>query len=314
MDHGSLWVTVNFPCAPSLYCDYEEENETACFCPISDFKLLLATVTLYNKQNLSERQTCNATVMEGNQLKVEFGFLIPGQVYCAVASFTAEGVLNSSPMSLPQCVHIPAKIEIPIIVIMCAVLIALGLVIFLLWRNCATSERPLPRSLALLQDLELQKDTFIEAAPHNESSEGDHVSVVSICDITLTDNQHSYYNSQIMGSGYYTSPILHDPDCIEESVESGELDIDGTRCFGLLFPSHTALETKVGCYQNQCEEILNIPLSSVQVKCTQQDEMSTEDPEWYGDVEMFKTEYETNENGPEQMQTTDVSSQKVEYI
>lgn len=57
-------------------------------------------------------QTCNATVMEGNQLKVEFGFLIPGQVYCAVASFTAEGVLNSSPMSLPQCVHIPAKIGV----------------------------------------------------------------------------------------------------------------------------------------------------------------------------------------------------------
>lgn len=57
-------------------------------------------------------QTRNATVMEETTLKVEFGFLIPGQVYCAVANFTAEGVLDSSPMSLPQCVHIPAKIGV----------------------------------------------------------------------------------------------------------------------------------------------------------------------------------------------------------
>ncbi|KAK9971478.1 hypothetical protein ABG768_024843 [Culter alburnus] len=313
VDNESLWVTVNFPCAPSVYCDYD----MTCNCTINYFISLSATVTLYNKQNLAERQTRNATVMEETTLKVEFGFLIPGQVYCAVANFTAEGVLDSSPMSLPQCVHIPAKIEIPIIVIMCAVPIALGLVIFLLWRNCATSERPLPRSLALLQDLELQKDTFIdscEAAPHNESSEGDHISVVSICDITLTDNQHSYYNSQIMGNGYYTSPILHDPDCIEESVESLELGIEVQNNEFHLFPSHPALEAKVGCYQNQCEENPNIPLSSVQVKRTQQDEMSTEDSEWYGDVEMFKTDYETNENGPEQIQATDVSSQKAEYI
>lgn len=177
--------------------------------------------------------------------------------------------------------------------------------------------KPLLCFQALLQDLELQKDTFIdscEAAPHNESSEGDHISVVSICDITLTDNQHSYYNSQIMGNGYYTSPILHDPDCIEESVESLELGIEVQNNEFHLFPSHPALEAKVGCYQNQCEENPNIPLSSVQVKRTQQDEMSTEDSEWYGDVEMFKTDYETNENGPEQIQATDVSSQKAEYI
>lgn len=170
---------------------------------------------------------------------------------------------------------------------------------------------------ALLQDLELQKHTFVdsgEAAPH-ESSEGDRVSVVSFCDFTLTFNQPSYYyNSQSMDRGYYTSPILHDPDCIEESVESGELGLEVQDDKFHLLPSHPARDAKVGCsYQNQCEETPNIPLSSVQVKRSQQDEMSTEDPEWYGD-EMFKTEHETNEKEPEQIQTTDVSSQKTEYI
>lgn len=50
-----------------------------------------------------------AEVMRETPFKVEFGFLTPGQVYCAVANFTAEGVLTSSPPSLPQCVYIPAK-------------------------------------------------------------------------------------------------------------------------------------------------------------------------------------------------------------
>ncbi|XP_077083385.1 uncharacterized protein LOC143736587 [Siphateles boraxobius] len=322
MDNGSLWVTVNFPCLPSEICttyDYnEEEKEMACLCPINDFKNILATVTLYNKQKLSDRQTRTAEVIEENPLKVEFGFLLPGQMYCAVANFTAEGVLASSPTSLPQCVYIPANTESLIAMIVCAVLIALGLVIFLLWRYCAPSERPLPRSLVLLRDLELERETFIDSnktAPHNESFEGDHVSVVSICDFTLTDNQSSYYNTQSLGNGYYTSPVLHDPDCIEGSVESGDLGVEVQNNKFHLFPSHPVLEANVGCpYQNQCEETTNIPLSSVQVKCTQEDEMSTKDPERYGDVEMFKTEYETNNHGSELIQTIDGCSQKTEYI
>ncbi|XP_056124520.1 uncharacterized protein si:dkeyp-75h12.7 [Rhinichthys klamathensis goyatoka] len=288
----------------------------ACLCPINDLKNLLATVTLYDKQNLSDRQTRTVAVLKESQslLKVEFGFLLPGRVYCAVANFTAEGVLASSPTSLPQCVYIPANTESLIAMIVCAVLIALGLVIFLLWRHCASSERPLPRSLALLLDLELQKETFIDsykAAPHDESFEGDHVSVVSICDFTLTDNQSSYHNNE-----YYTSPVLHDPDCIEGSVESGDLGVEVQNNEFHLFPSHAVLEANVGCpYQNHCEETPNIPLSSVQVKYTQQDEMSTEDPERYGDVEMFKSEYETNKHGSELIQTTDnCCSQETEYI
>ncbi|XDV18560.1 hypothetical protein PO909_024221 [Leuciscus waleckii] len=332
MDNGSLWVTVHFPCRPSKICTsedyYEEEKEMACLCPINYHKNLLATVTLYNKENLSDRQTRTAEVMDEDPLKVEFGFLLPGQVYCAVANFTAEGVLASSPTSLPQCVYIPANTESLIVTIVCAVLVALGLVIFLLWRHCASSERPLPRSLALL--LELQKETFIgsyEAAPHNESFEGDHVSVVSICDLTLTDNQSSYINTQSLGNGYYTSPVLHDPDCIEGSVESGDLAVEVQNNEFHLFPSHPVLEANVGCpYQNQCDiphqnqcdiphqNQCDIPLSSVQVKCTQPDEMSTEDPERYGDVEMFKTEYETNKQGSELIQTNDGCSPKTEYI
>ncbi|XP_067299946.1 uncharacterized protein si:dkeyp-75h12.7 [Pseudorasbora parva] len=324
MDNGSLWVTVNLPCAPSIFCEeegssYEEEEEMACPCPIKDFKSVLATVTLYNKHNLSDKQTHTVAVMVGNTLKVEFGFPTPGQEYCAVANFTAED-LAPSPSSLPQCVHVPAKIESfmsLIVMIACAVLIALGLVIFLLWRHCASSERPLPRSLALLQDLELQNETFIDsckAAPHNESSEDVHISVVSICDFTLTDNQSSYHNSQSLGNGYYTSPILHNPNYIEDFVESGELDIEVQNDEFHLFPSHPVLEAQVGCpYQNQREETANIPLSSVQVKCTQQDEMSSEDLERYGDVELFITEYETDEKDSEQIQTTGCS-QKTEYI
>ncbi|KAK7170727.1 hypothetical protein R3I94_000812 [Phoxinus phoxinus] len=316
IDNGSLWVTVHFPCLPSNICVdyYEEEEEMACLCPINNHKNLFATVTLYNKQNLSDRQTRTAAVVEEeNPLKVEFGFLVPGRVYCAVANFTAEGVLASSPASLPQCVYIPANTESLIAMIVCAVLIALGLVIFLLRRHCASSERPLPRSLASLRDLELQRETFIDsyrAAPHNESFEGDHVSVVSICDFTLTNNQSSYQNN-----GYYTTPVLHDPDCIEGSVESGDLGVEVQNIEFHLFPTHPVLEANVGCpYQNQCEETKNIPLSSVQVHCTQQDEMSIEDTEQYGDVEMFKTEYETNKHESELIQTTDGCSQKTEYI
>ncbi|XP_016131717.1 uncharacterized protein [Sinocyclocheilus grahami] len=177
MANGSLWVTVNFPCAPSISCtfeddDYVEGNEMGCYCPLTEFKSLWATVTLYNEQNLSDRQAYTAEVMLENPFEVEFGFLTPGQVYCAVANFTAEGVLTSSPPSLPQCVYIPAKLESLIVIIVCAVLIVLGLVFFLVWRKCSFSERPLPRSLALLRDLELQNETFIDSskvAPHNKT-------------------------------------------------------------------------------------------------------------------------------------------------
>lgn len=54
-------------------------------------------------------RTAALPVMDENPLKVEFGFLLPGQAYCAVANFTAEGVLASSPTSPPQCVYIPAN-------------------------------------------------------------------------------------------------------------------------------------------------------------------------------------------------------------
>jgi len=63
MDNGSLQVTVNFPRLPSKICsDYydEEEEEMAYRCLINEFKKLLATVTLYDKQNLSDRQVHNS--------------------------------------------------------------------------------------------------------------------------------------------------------------------------------------------------------------------------------------------------------------
>ncbi|XP_050970011.1 uncharacterized protein si:dkeyp-75h12.7 [Labeo rohita] len=289
MEQGSVWVTVNFPCAPAKSCSIEEEEEMDC-CPLMEIKNLNATVTLYNEQNPSDRQAYTAEVISEHPFKVEFGFLTSGQVYCAVASFKVEDVLASSPTSFPQCVYIPAKNESLIVVILCAVLIALGLVIFLLRRQCeTTSERPLPRSLALLRDLELQNETVIDSnvAPHNEDSDGDYVSVVSISDFTLMNNQSSYYNTQSLGNGYYTSPILHNPDCTEESVESDELNTEVQHDEFHVLPSHPVLEAEMGCaYQNQniLPSLRDIPLSSVRVKHTQQDEISTEDPERTEDV------------------------------
>lgn len=141
------------------------------------------------------------------------------------------------------------------------------------------------RLQALLRDLELHNETFIDSskvAPHNESSECDHVSVVSFSGFTLTDNQSSYYNTQSLGNGYYTSPILDNPDCTEESAElSTEVQHDEFH----LLPSHPILETEVGCpHQNHFPSPSDIPLSSVRVEHTQQDETSTEDPERSEDV------------------------------
>ncbi|XP_052458299.1 uncharacterized protein LOC128017120 [Carassius gibelio] len=292
MANGSLWVMVHFPCAPSISCSleydyYEEEKEMGCSCPLTEFKSLWATVTLYNEQNLSDRQAHTAMVMHETPFMVEFGFLTPGQVYCAVASFTAEGVLTSSPPSLPQCVYIPANLESLIVIIVCAVLIVLGLVFFLVWRKCVTSERPLPRNLALLRDLELQTETFIDSskvAPH-ECSEGDYVSVVSSSDFTLMDNHSSHYSTQSLGRGYYTSPTVHNPVCTEESVGSEELSTDVQHDECHLSSSHPILEAELACpQQNQCEETPNIPLSSVRVKHIQQGETSDEHPEQSEDV------------------------------
>lgn len=68
MANGSLWVAVKFPCAPSISCTfkgddeyYEEEEEIGCPCLVTDVvKSLWATVTLYNEQNLSDKQVHNS--------------------------------------------------------------------------------------------------------------------------------------------------------------------------------------------------------------------------------------------------------------
>lgn len=227
---------------------------------------------------------CNVGIQDKSQCTVEFGFLDAGEVYCAEASFTAEDVLTSSPTSLPLCVQIPANTALQnteslIAVIVCAVLITLGLVFLLLWRGCASSERPLPRSLALLQDLELQKETindFCMTEPPNEISDDDHISVVSFPDFPLTESQSSYQNTQNLGNGYYFSPVLQNPDPDDEYVESGESGIEEQIHELHLFPSHSSLEESLHQNQHQ-EETLNIPLSSVWVKNAQRDETATEE-------------------------------------
>ncbi|XP_051567417.1 uncharacterized protein si:dkeyp-75h12.7 [Myxocyprinus asiaticus] len=299
MEDERLWVTVHFPCAPSITCGFEEkEAETHCSCPLDGlhFLRLSATVTLYNKHEPSDTQTRTAVVVEDTPFKEEFGFLIPGQVYCAVANFTSKGAVAraSSPPSHPQCVYIPAKIESLIVVVVCGAVITLGPVIYLLWRLCESSERPLPKSLASLQNLELQNKIFIassEAEPGNESSESDRISIVSFSDFILTDSRSLYRNFQSLGTRYYTTPTLHNPVYYEEcaevlAMESIDLETDGStsphHCFGLLWPSQTVLEAGQGCSDlDHSEETPSIPLSSVRVK---REETSADDPEQYGDT------------------------------
>ncbi|KAI7814631.1 uncharacterized protein si:dkeyp-75h12.7 isoform X2 [Triplophysa rosa] len=290
-ENGSLWVTLNFPCAPSISCRFkgeesEEEMDTLCPCHLSEFTTLSVTVVLYNKHKPSDKQIRSAQVMDEKPFREEFGFVLSGQVYCVVANFTSEFEASSLP-SPPQCISIPAKIESLAVVIVCAVLIVLGLVFILLWRQCSSPERPLPKSLALLYDQEIQNETFIDSsktASDRLSSESDRISVVSLAVFTHMDNQSYYHSSQSLGNGYYRSPILHDPGSTEESsgglhVESGGLETDGSHSFELLQTAHLILER---CpHLDECDKILNIPLSSVRVKRTE--ETTTDVPEQFED-------------------------------
>ncbi|XP_056599657.1 uncharacterized protein si:dkeyp-75h12.7 isoform X2 [Triplophysa dalaica] len=294
IENGSLWVTVNFPCAPSVSCRYldeesEEEVDKLCPCLVSEFIELSVTVVLYNKHKPSNKQIRYAEVMETKQFREEFGFVLSGQVYCVVANFTSE-FEASSLSSPPQCISIPAKIETLAIVIVCAVLIVLGLVFLLLWRQCSSPERPLPKSLALLYDQEIRNETFIdsrETASDRLSSESDRISFVSLAVFTHMDNQSYYHSSQSLGNGYYRSPILHDPGCTKESsgclhVESGAWETDESHSFELLQTPHLILERGERCpYLDECDKILNIPLSSVRVKCPE--ETTTDVPGQYED-------------------------------
>ncbi|KAA0723164.1 hypothetical protein E1301_Tti005283 [Triplophysa tibetana] len=294
IENGSLWVTVNFPCAPSVSCglageESEEEVDTLCPCFVSEFVQLTLTIVLYNKHKPSHKQIRSAQVMDKKQFREEFGFVLSGQVYCVVANFTSEFKASSLP-SPPQCISIPAKIETHAIVIVCAVLIVLGLVILLLWRQCSSSERLLPKSLALLYDQEIQIETCIsssEIASDRLNSESDRISVVSLAVFTHMDNQSYFHSSLSLGNGYYRSPILHDPGCTEETsvclhVESGAWESDESHSIELLQTPHLILERGERCpYLDECDKILNIPLSTVRVKCTE--ETSTDVPEQYED-------------------------------
>nr|XP_055055899.1 uncharacterized protein si:dkeyp-75h12.7 isoform X2 [Misgurnus anguillicaudatus] len=289
MENQSLWVTVYFPCAPSISCKPHGE-EALCPCPISDHTSdLSVTVILYNKNDPSDTQIRSDRNVEEASVRKEFGFLISGNVYCAVANFTSEGHLAPSPPSPPQCIYVPAKIESLLVVVVCAVLVALVLACFLLWRQFGSSERPLPKSLALLYDQEIQNATFIDpskAASDRESFEGDKISIVSLYEFTLIDNQSYYHSSQSLGKGYYKSPMLQDPNYTEDSagvltVESEGLEIDGADCFEFLWTSNVTQER--GEKYPYLSETLNIPLSSVRVKCTEREE-TTAGPELCGDV------------------------------
>ncbi|KAI5104450.1 hypothetical protein C0J45_6076 [Silurus meridionalis] len=107
LNEQQLWVEVIFPCAPNVVCqdeDYEEEEgdekDTPTCCTITDILPQNTTVTLYNKHNMNENQT-HTMMVEGSPWKLPFLGLSPGQEYCAVAHYA------SSPLSDPQCIHVP---------------------------------------------------------------------------------------------------------------------------------------------------------------------------------------------------------------
>ncbi|KAF5902783.1 uncharacterized protein DAT39_007460, partial [Clarias magur] len=152
LNETELWVEVRFPCAPDAVClsigDDEDGDEkvTPPCCPITDFLLQNSTVTLYNKLNMKSNQTRTTENVNLGLWKLQFVGLVPGQEYCAVTRFA------SSPLSNPECVHIPPLNNPNLYALaLCGVLIAFLVIVGVLLRKrlcrCALTDLRLPKSL-----------------------------------------------------------------------------------------------------------------------------------------------------------------------
>ncbi|KAL2079274.1 hypothetical protein ACEWY4_025018 [Coilia grayii] len=103
---SQIGVNVTFPCAPKALEHFAEWNNGQSCCPITKFlDNINVRVTLFNKQQLMDRQTRLGSVIDGNIDEFTFGGVLPGQEYCAVANFTRSAA------SQPVCRQLDPRPE-----------------------------------------------------------------------------------------------------------------------------------------------------------------------------------------------------------
>ncbi|XP_046707082.1 uncharacterized protein si:dkeyp-75h12.7 isoform X2 [Silurus meridionalis] len=291
LNEQQLWVEVIFPCAPNVVCqdeDYEEEEgdekDTPTCCTITDILPQNTTVTLYNKHNMNENQT-HTMMVEGSPWKLPFLGLSPGQEYCAVAHYA------SSPLSDPQCIHVPL-LENPnlLVLALCGVFIALllliGLVLRRWWSWCASTDLKLPQSLMSVQSLD-QEGSIVDEPRQPAIEEEESIAYLSIISLnntletsflrTSSVPQSVYPHLQSLEARYYTTTILQNR-IYNENVDTDYL-FRGLETDGVSDPAPSvyyqwprwsslpALKTGMVCLLGNVlsSEDSVIPLSSVRV-------------------------------------------------
>ncbi|KAF4088989.1 hypothetical protein AMELA_G00061370 [Ameiurus melas] len=260
-----LWVEVTFPCAPNAVC----LGDTCC--ALGSFLTLNATVTLYNKHDMNDYQT-HTEIVDVSQWKVPFVVLTPGQEYCAVAQ------LGSSPLSSPQCIHVP-QLAVTLLLALCGVFIALLLVVgFVLKRWgcwCVSTDLTLPKVLMSLQSQDQEGsvvDEYIQSASEEEESIV-HLSIISLNNMLPSDSESVYPHFQSLGVRYYTTALLQDQFCDgNEDMDYHSRDIETDCAAPGYYPwprwsSLPALRTGMVCLLGNFlpSEGIGIPLSSVRV-------------------------------------------------
>ncbi|XP_027034078.1 uncharacterized protein si:dkeyp-75h12.7 isoform X2 [Tachysurus fulvidraco] len=275
-----LQVEVIFPCAPYAICQTErpvtDDNlEKPTCCPLTDYLPLNTTVTLYNKNDRNDIQTLTE-VVDGSPCMMNFDEFTPGQEYCAVAHF------ESSPLSKPQCVHIPQEYPNLFIQVLCGVLVAFLLIMGFVLRRwcclCASTDLRLPKSLMSLQIQDSEGSVVDEPrqADFEEEESVVHLSIISLNDM-LPSNPHSFYpHFHCLGDQYYSTAIMPDRFCDGNDTNYYSRDVEKDGVADCTSPNHypwprwsslPALRTGMVCLLGNFlpSEFSMIPLSSVRV-------------------------------------------------
>ncbi|XP_072544152.1 uncharacterized protein [Salminus brasiliensis] len=287
LDGPKLWVDVAFPCAPSVLCQSDEEKEQgdeaaelSC-CSITRLLQPNTSVILYNKHDAADTQTYTKE-FETSPSRVEFGWLVAGQEYCAVAHFA------SSPRSEPKCIHVPLQGSLNVAVL-CGMLIALLLIaVCFLGRRWASSDTRLPKNLMSLQNVDQESPFVVECGQAALEEEENSIVLLSIVplystsDLSEPGSQSACLCSQSLEDvrRYYASSILQHQAFDEHDGDTGShLETDGDspsdQYPGHLWPLDPALRTGQACLREDCLPLgdLGVPLSSVKVAGGQREEM-----------------------------------------
>ncbi|KAK2860237.1 hypothetical protein Q7C36_004403 [Tachysurus vachellii] len=274
-----LLVEVIFPCAPYAICQTEkqgtdDELEKQTCCPLTDFLPLNTTVTLYNKHDGNVIQTLTE-VVDASPCKLNFEFT-PGNEYCAVAHFA------SSPLSKPECIHIPLEYPNLFIQALCGVFVAFLLIMGFVLRRwcclCASTDLRLPKSLMSLQIQDPEGSVVDEPrqADFEEEEPIVHLSIISLNDM-LPSNPHSFYpHFHCLGDQYYTTAIMPDRFCDGNDTVYYSRDVETDGVADCASPNHypwprwsslPVLRTGMVCLLGNFlpSEFSMIPLSSVRV-------------------------------------------------